>query len=103
MKKARATFIVVFEADLDIIPGTMHQESDYHRIATQEFNRVTGNHYNMQATVVASTNHRREETTVPEIFIDKNGEYTVIVCKAKNHPEPTGFSIQPDDKAATDN
>lgn len=50
--KRRIVFTVVFEADMDSVPGWGYQPEDWHKLATAHFNQQS--HYNTKSTVVAS-------------------------------------------------
>lgn len=54
--KKRFKFTVVFEGDLDMVPGWGHSEADWHKFAMAEMLRQS--HYNTTATVIESTDTR---------------------------------------------
>lgn len=52
----RFKFVVVFEGDLDMIPGWGHSEVDWHRLATAAF--LMQKHYNTEVTITETTDAR---------------------------------------------
>jgi hypothetical protein len=52
----RFFFVVAFEGNLDGVPGAMHAEDDWHRLAMHEFLRQS--QYGVKASVMETTDHR---------------------------------------------